>query len=158
MAAASRFGSTLKSPSANFGTSRPAFSKRSRVARLFLAAAAASGGWPGSPSARITPRGDDGRTVADGEHAVQRSFRRRGQNVGHRSVFVVEANRDGVVAPGIVQLMTAIRRKHQIDRQRLRCLRERPRLISRRRRKKKDARHGILVGFGFGFGWLCNVA
>ena len=62
-------------------------------------------------------------------------MRGRGHNRVDGRVFVVEANRDRAVLPGIVDQVAAIGREHELHAQLLGGLAERPRLVSRSRRK-----------------------
>ena len=80
----SRVGARVE-PGTNHGTGRPA----PRSARGSLACCARRRGrrrMPGQPERLVTPGGDDGRAVADSEHAVNRRSRRAASTiVGNRS-------------------------------------------------------------------------
>lgn len=79
------------------------------------------------------------RTVTHGEHAVEPVA--EGSNDGGKGArFVVESNRDGAVAPGILEAVAAIGRQHQLDAQSPGGLVEHPRLIAGRRRAQEQAR------------------
>ena len=83
--------------------------------------------------------GNNGRTVTDGQHAVHRPIAKRIDNGGHRAALVVKMNRNRVIRPRVVEHLTAIGRKHQLDAEAFRCLAKRSRLIAGRRRQQEHA-------------------
>ena len=67
------------------------------------------------PEARGRARGQDRRAVPHREHAVKRRVPRGGDDRLERRVLLVEAHADGAIAPGIVELLTSVGRKHDLD-------------------------------------------
>jgi hypothetical protein len=86
-------------------------------------------------------RNGDG-AIAHREQAGKRRTRRLLENRRHRSWFVVEADRQRTVPPGILQCRAPIRRKRHLDRQALSGIPEGSGLIPGRRREQENASVG----------------
>ena len=84
------------------------------------------------------PGGENRRTIADREHAVKG---RPPDDLLERRRFVVEPDGDRAIAPRVVELLTPIRGKHELDAQLLGGIVERPQLIAGGRREKEDSSH-----------------
>src|SRR5262245_35012553 len=84
-------------------------------------------------------RGDHRRPIADDDDAVEGAILGGRENGGYRRCFVVEANRDGAVLPGIVDQVTAIGCKDELHAKSSRSLAKRTRLVARRRRQYEDS-------------------
>ena len=83
--------------------------------------------------------GEQGRAIADGEDAMDRPILRCSPDGLDRRVRVVEAHRDRVVTPRIVETVTPIGCKHQLDPGARRRVSERAQLISGGRRKNEHS-------------------
>src|SRR5687768_12846278 len=79
------------------------------------------------------------RPVANRHDAVDRCLTTRSTHRLDRPRLVVEAHRNRLVPPGIVDAIAPIAGKHQTNTQRIGRFSERPDLIPRRRRNQKDS-------------------
>ena len=75
-------------------------------------------------------RGNHRRAVADREHAVNGLIARNVEDRCDRRQLVMEVNRDGLVLPRIVEDVTTIGRKDELDAHTFRGLAERAGLIA----------------------------
>ncbi len=97
------------------GTARPAAANRSRASFLFVLASAASGGLPGSPSARGDAGGKYHGSIANREDTVNRSVTGGRDDRRDRRFLFVKADRHRAVPPGIVETMAPISAEDQLD-------------------------------------------
>ena len=146
---ASAAGSAEMWAGTNDGTGRPASRSRSRLCSLLRATIGRERRMAREPEAFENPRGNDRRPIADRKHAVDRALDRRVQDRRRRSELVVEADRQRLVAPRVVEHVAAIGRVDEIDAEPLRRLAERARLVSGRRRKQQDSGHFRLRSLSF---------
>src|SRR5262245_46105705 len=97
----------------------------------------------GKPERLRRSRREDNGTVADGDDAIEWPRPRRLDDRRQRRVLFMEANRDGFIAPRIVELMTPIRRKHQLNPGALCCVAKRAKLITGRGGEDENAQRKI---------------
>ena len=113
---------------------RPASRRRSRVSSLCRGRGRALDGMPRQPELSSDAGRDDGRPVADDDQAVERPGGSRLEDGGHGRVLVVEADRNRVVLPRILDQVTPIRREDEFDPEPRGGVTERARLVAGRRR------------------------
>ena len=95
------------------------------------------------PEGLLQVRGDNGRPIADREHAIDRPVKGRGDDRGHRSFLVLEAHRHRVIAPRVFEDVAPIGREREIDAEALGGLAERACLVAGRRRHEQDTWHRL---------------
>ena len=78
--------------------------------------------------------GDHRRPVAEGNQSIEPAPPRRLDDRRHRSILVMEPDRNGAVVPRILEHVTAVGREDQLDAKPFGGVTERARLVSGRRR------------------------